>query len=522
MDAADPFVSFGDRVRGHAASMPDKRAIVCDGRSISYAAWYARATACAGRLQAAGYEAGGGRRVGILSANDIDFAVVLLACQLVGIAVVPLPGLVTHETQARMLRDANVGMLFHDLEHAEQAVASSREAGHEVALIPIGAGASLADSLLDDWLAEAPSCRAVAIQPQWASDFIYSSGTTGIPKGIVQNYAARAAQSRSLASIGINEDVGLLNTVGLYSNFGIAGFMLACWWGGTFFAMRRFSADYCVRTLASEPVTVAWLAPATLLRIAEHPRFAQAVAGRPCIKLSAGAPLGVAQKRQVLDAWPGPFYDLYGQTETGTITLLAIHAAPIDKLGSIGTLLPTAAVSIIDDDGAELPRGSEGEIVARTTTMMTGYHHRDDAEAVAYWTDGVGRTFIRTGDVGRLDTDGYLWLCDRKKDMILSGGYNVFPADIEQAFQDHPAVFEVAVVGCPSTRWGESPVAFVTLRDGETADAGQLREWINRRVAPIQRVAAVKILTALPNGTMGKILKRELRERYAGELGTLP
>ncbi len=522
MGVTAPFVSFADRIGEHAAAMPNKRAIVCDGRSISYADWHARASACAARLQDAGYEAGGDRRVGILSANDLDVAVVILACQISGIAVVPLPVLLTPDAQARMLRDANVRLLFHDADHADKAVAAAAQAGHAVTAVPIGPDADAARSRLDAWLKDAPSLRPVAIEPHWASDFIYSSGTTGAPKGIVQSYAARAAQSISLATIGVGENACLLNTVGLYSNFGMAGFMLCSWWGGTFFATRRFSADACVRLLAAEPVSVAWLAPATLLRIAEHAEFGAAVVGKPCVKLCAGAPLSAAQKRQVLESWPGPFYDLYGQTETGTITLLAMHDAPTEKLGSIGTLLPTAEVRIIDEEGVELPPGGEGEIAARTTTMMTGYHGRSDAEAVTYWTDGAGRRFVRTGDIGRLDADGYLWLCDRKKDMIISGGYNVFPADIESAFQEHPAVFEVAVIGCASAKWGETPVAFLTIRDGEAADPEALRAWINARVAPIQRVAAVKVLPALPNGTLGKVLKRELRDRYAGEIGMLP
>ncbi len=519
--AAAPFVPFGARIRAHARSLPDKRAFVCDAAAISYADWYDRGQAVAARLQEAGFEPGGDRRVGIVSANDLDFAVVLLGCQLAGVAAVPLPGIVTPDALARMLRDADVRMLFHDADHGGRAVAAAGGAGHDIALVPIGPAAASAGSLLDGWLAGAPPFRPVAIQPDWASDFIYSSGTTGTPKGIVQSYAARAAQCVSLAHIGVDADVGLLNTVGLYANFGMVGFMLACWWGGTFFAMRKFSAETCVRVLATEAVTVAWVAPATLVRITQQAGFAEAVAGKPCVKLCAGAPLAVAQKREVLRAWPGPFYDLYGQTETGTITLLAMHTAPADKLGSVGTLLPTTAVSIIDDDGAALPPGEEGEIAARTTTMMTGYHARA-ADAVAYWTDAAGRKFVRTGDIGRLDDDGYLWLCDRKKDMIISGGYNVFPADIEQAFQDHPAVFEVAVVGCPSAKWGESPVAFLSLRDGADTDPEALRAWINGRVASIQRVAVVRILPALPNGTLGKILKRELRERYADEIGTLP
>ena len=150
-----------------------------------------------------------------------------------------------------------------------------------------------------------------------------------------------------------------------------------------------------------------------------------------------------------------------------------------------------------------------------------GFHQREEANASAFWRDGEGRLYIRTGDIGRLDRDGCLWLCDRRKDMIISGGYNIHPADIERAFDGHAAVFESAVVGYPSDRWGESPVASVTLRDGAAAGEDELRDWVNARLGSFQRVARVKLLPELPNGSMGKILKRELRDRYASEVGPL-
>jgi acyl-CoA synthetase (AMP-forming)/AMP-acid ligase II len=515
------FVSLGHRIRAHARATPQQRAFVCDGQAIDYATLLERAEACAGRLQAAGHAPGGERRVGVLSANHPDFAVVITAGQLAGITVVPLPGLITAEAQARMLRDANIVTLFHDHDHAEKAATAARIAGG-VTLVPIGPDSAAGIGALDRWLDGAPRFDPVTVQPDWASDFIYSSGTTGIPKGIVQSYAARTGSAIALSRIGYGEGLVLLHTVGLYSNFGIIGFMLTAWWGGTFFTMRKFSADYCIRVLSEERVDSCWVAPATLLRILAHRDFAAVAPNAPCIKLCAGAPLSATHKQLVRDSWPGDFYDLYGQTETGTITLHAIHAAPAEKLSSVGTLLPSATVCILDDDGNALPAGAEGEIAAYTSTMMTGYHAREDAEAAVYWDDGEGRRFVRTGDVGKLDEDGFLWLCDRKKDMIISGGYNVFPADIERIFQDHPAVFEVAVVGFPSAKWGESPVAFVTVRDGQSADAGELETWVNARLASVQRVAAVKIVAVLPNGSMGKILKRELRETYQGEVGTLP
>jgi long-chain acyl-CoA synthetase len=244
--------------------------------------------------------------------------------------------------------------------------------------------------------------------------------------------------------------------------------------------------------------------------------------GKSFVKLCAGAPLSAAQKANVLATWQGAFWDLYGQTETGTLTLLALHSSPEEKFGSVGRALPSVVLRILDDAGNVMPEGEEGEIAGHSTTLMTGYHGQQAANEATLWKDGSGRLYIRTGDIGKIDAEGYLWLCDRKKDMIKSGGANVYPADIERTLQDHPAVLEAAVVGFESPRWGESPVAFLTLRNGAIATEEEIKTWVNSRVGPIQRVAAVKILTELPSGSMGKILKRQLRLTYANAVGPLP
>ena len=358
-------------------------------------------------------------------------------------------------------------------------------------------------------------------EPNWTSDFIYSSGTTGTPKGIVQSYGARSAYCISLASIGVTPQFEFLLTTGLYSNFGMAALLLTLWWGGTFFIERKFSAAATVRLLERERIDMAWFAPATLVRTMEALGPDSSARGKSFVKLCAGAPLSSVQKKEVLATWNGPFWDLYGQTETGTLTLLALHSAPEGKFGSVGRALPSVVLRIIDDAGNEIPDGEEGEIAGHSTTLMTGYHGQA-ANATTLWKDGSGRPYIRTGDIGKIDAEGYLWLCDRKKDMIKSGGSNVYPADIERTLQDNPAVLEVAVVGFESVRWGESPVAFLTLRNGANVTEEELKAWVNSRVGSIQRVAAVMILTELPSGSMGKILKRQLRLTYANAVGPLP
>ena len=520
----DRLGTLAGRVLQHSVEMPGERAIACDGRSLTFEALATRARACAARIVALGCQPGGDRRVGILSSNSLDFAIVVTACQSAGVTVVPLPGLVAPDALSRMMADANVALLFYDEHHAGKADAalSHVQQGSAISRFMIGTENAI-DSIFERWLSDAGpvDLDSVAADPGWVSDLIYSSGTTGTPKGITQTYASRTAQCVSLGPLGVARGTRFLQTIGLYSNMGLSGLLLSLWWGSTFFIMRKFAAGTAAGLLAREAIDVAWFAPATLIRTVEA-AGSGLVHDKPCVKLCAGAPLGIAQKQQILDDWPGPFYDVYGQTETGSLTLHAMHASPPEKLGSVGKVLPNVSVRIIDDDGNLAGVNQEGEIAGHSATLMSGYHQRDDANASAFWRDEDDRLYIRTGDVGRLDADGYLWLCDRKKDMIISGGFNVYPADIERVLADHPAVFEVAVVGCASMRWGETPVAFLTLRKGFEADPEDLRSWANARLGAVQRLAMVKILEALPNGTLGKILKRALRDTHGKALGTLP
>ena len=508
------FVALAERVLKHVQDFPQEQAVVCDGQSLSYGALIDAALQYAGHLQTLGLIPGGDRRVAVIAANSLDYAVVILACQISGVAVVPLPGLIMPDALARMLDDSNTSVIFHDVESADRARTAVALATTAKSLTLIEMSSAVFASKTD----YAP----VTIAPEWTSDFIYSSGTTGIPKGIVQSYGSRTAQNESLIALGVTPRMKLLLTVGLYSNFGMGALLLTLWWGGTFFMMRKFSAAVTVGILSSEEIDMAWFAPATLVRTMEASEQHPSSMGKPFAKLCAGAPLSTVQKKQVLALWPGPFFDLYGQTETGTLTLLPIHVAPEEKFGSVGRPLPSVAVRIIDDAGRVLPPDAEGEIAGHSSTLMAGYHGRDAASAMAFWKDDEGRMYVRTGDVGRFDADGYLWLCDRKKDMLKSGGYNIYPADIERVLQDHPAVLETAVVGFSSSRWGETPVAFITLREGTMATEDELKEWVNHRVGAIQRVAVVRILASLPSGSMGKILKRELREKYQASVGALP
>jgi len=224
---------------------------------------------------------------------------------------------------------------------------------------------------------------------------------------------------------------------------------------------------------------------------------------------SVGAPWHREHKEKLLPLLPDSLYELYGLTE-GFITVLDTKDFA-RKIDSVGTPIPFSEMRIVGDDGRDLVAGEVGEIVGRSPLMMPGYYNRPDLTAQAI-KDG----WLFTGDVGMADADGFLHLVDRKKDMIISGGVNVFPKDIEEVAVQHEAVREVAVFGVPNDKWGESPLAAVVLKSGQLVTGDELRAWINARVsARYQQVCDVVLVEDLPRSTAGKTLKRVLREQYA-------
>ena len=226
---------------------------------------------------------------------------------------------------------------------------------------------------------------------------------------------------------------------------------------------------------------------------------------------SVGAPLHLAPKQELERRLPGRFYELYGLTE-GFATVLDRDDAG-RKPGSVGVPPPLYEMRIVDENGADLPAGEIGEIVGRGPITMPGYYKRPDLTQ-----ETIRQGWIHTGDLGHVDEDGFLYLVDRKKDLIISGGVNVYPRDIEEVVARHEAVAEVAVFGVPEAQWGETPVAAVTLREGETAGAEEIRDWVNERVdARFQKLSSVVVLDEFPRNAAGKMLRRELRDRYSSE-----
>jgi acyl-CoA synthetase (AMP-forming)/AMP-acid ligase II len=280
--------------------------------------------------------------------------------------------------------------------------------------------------------------------------------------------------------------------------------------------MPKFDAEQFLKLSEKHRATHAMLVPVQYRRLMERPDFDTYDLSSFVMKFSTSAPFPAEIKADVLKRWPGGLIEYYGMTEGGGSCGLQAHEFP-DKLHTVGRPLPGHDIRLIDEDGKEVPQGEIGEVVGRSGAMMVGYHNQPGKTSEAEWWSPEGLRYIRTGDVGRFDEDGFLTLMDRKKDMIISGGFNIYPSDLEAEIVKHPAVLEAAVVGVASKAWGETPVAFVALKAGQSADPQEIKAFVNSKVGKTQRLADLVLIDSLPRSHIGKVLKRELRDAYKGE-----
>ena len=408
-----------------------------------------------------------------------------------------------------MIDDAGASHLFLD----EAVGRALGDATRPVRAARIALDGSAAGQAFAAWLApEGTVPRAVAPDPGAAFNLIYSSGTTGTPKGIVHSQRMRWAHIRRGGMFGYGPEAISLVSTPLYSNTTLVSVLPSVALGGTTVLMPRFDAGGFLALAEHHRVTHAMLVPVQYERVLRHEAFDRTDLSSFRVKFCTSAPFSAALKAEVLRRWPGGLVEYFGMTEGGGTCILVAHQFP-DKLHTVGRPAEGHDIRILDDAGRELGPGEVGEIVGRSPfSMMTGYHRRPADSAAAEWHDATGERFIRTGDLGRFDTDGFLTIVGRKKDVIISGGFNIYPVDLE-------AVAEAAVVGVPSVRWGETPVAFVVLAPGHGADGETLRAFANARLGSTQRIAEVAIVPALPRSPIGKVLKRELRDGYTAGRG---
>ena len=500
------FATLSDLVRAHASERPDAVAAADPVRRLSWAELDATVDRIAARLQAEGLAKGD--RTAIAGLNSVEQMAVILGTLRAGGVAGLITNSATGEQMAAMIADTGARHLFLD-----SAAAASLEGQSVAASERIAMDGSTVGVALGDWMApEGTAPEPVAIRPEDGFNIIYSSGTTGTPKGIVHSHAMRWQHiQRGVPAYG-PAAVTILSTP-LYSNTTMASFLPTVGSGGQVVLMKKFDARGFLELAERERATNCMLVPVQYRRIMALEDFGRFDLSSFVMKYCTSAPFPAALKADVLKRWPGGLVEIYGMTEGGAAFILEAHQFP-DKLHTVGKPAPGHVAKVIDEAGNELPQGAVGEVVGRSPAMMTGYNNRPDATKAMHWYDADGNLFYRHGDIGRIDEDGFLTLMDRAKDMIISGGFNIFPSDLEAILIADERVVEAAVVGMPSEEWGETPVAFVVLKAG--ADAESVRADCNARVGKTQRLSAIRVVDELPRSPIGKVLKRELRDAHAG------
>jgi acyl-CoA synthetase (AMP-forming)/AMP-acid ligase II len=500
------FAAFPDLIRAHAAERPADPAIADERVRWNWAELDARIDRIAAGLQADGVGPGG--TVAIAAFNSAAYAAVFIAALRTGAAAAPLTASATGTAIAAMAQDCGARHLFLDAPMAEKLRAVALPPG----LVRIALDDATAPGV-SSWMApEGARPAPVAIDRDGAFNIIYSSGTTGTPKGIVQSHWMRMGHMRRAPVWGYGPDAVTIISTPLYSNTSLVSFIPALAGGGFVIVMAKFDAHRFCEIAQAERATHSMLVPVQYQRIMALPDFDRFDLSSYRLKTCTSAPFSATLKADVLRRWPGPLVDMYGMTEGGGSCVLLAHEFP-HKLHTVGKPADGHDIRLIGEDGREVARGEVGEVVGRSDTMMTGYRGQDAKTREAEWYDADGNRFIRHGDVGRFDEDGFLVLMDRAKDMIISGGFNIYPSDLEAELVRQPGVAEAAVVGVPSNQWGETPVAFVVLRDA-AADVAAILADANSRLGRTQRIAAIQAVEELPRSQIGKVLKRELRERF--------
>lgn len=495
----------------HGKWRADQDAVVCAKQRLSWSQFCQANHKLANGLIRQG--ASPGSRVGIVMSNGIPMVQAIMAVMAAGMVSVPINLSVNNDALVSMMNDAEISVLI---------ITDDQKDRLEVLLekMPASLDLLVAESIDNEqWKSiSAVSASMLDTLPpinyteESPLNIIYSSGTTGMPKGIVHHHRGRRDWSYDLSlALRYDDRAKTLLTIGLYSNISWVGMLCTLLSGGTIYIHQRFDSDDFLQTVSREKITHTVMVPIQYQRVMESYRKHPVDMSSMKSMMSCGSPLHQDLKKQIFENFDGAIIELYGLTE-GIISTLNPEDAE-GRWGSVGKPLLGTDIAIIDEQNQLLPRGSSGEIVSRGRITMPGYFQRDEENSKAEFIDEQGVQWIRSGDIGYVDEQGFLYIVDRKKDMILSGGQNIYPQDIEAILIQHPAINDVAVVGAKSAQWTETPIAIAVLQE-ESACANDILNWANNRLGKQQRLAEIVVVDALPRNPNGKILKRELRTKF--------
>jgi fatty-acyl-CoA synthase len=509
--------NWTNQLARHALMQPDATALRFLGHTTTWGELDRRVTALAGALSRRGVAFGD--RVLILMLNRTEFVETILATNLLGAIAVPVNFRMTPPEVAFLVGDCEATVMV--TEPVLAGVATAVRAIDPTLTTVIVAGGASEEGLLgyDELLAEGYGASDALEIPDIPNDspalIMYTSGTTGRPKGAVlthNNIAGQAMTNLFTVSPDINGDVGFVG-VPLFHIAGVGNIISGLLLGlpTVLYPVGTFDPGALLDVLEAEGVTSIFLVPAQWQAVCAAQK-AKPRQLRLRVLSWGAAPASDTLLREMGETFPGTqIFAAFGQTEMSPVTCMLLSGDAIRKLGSVGKVIPTVAARVVDEDMNDVSVGEIGEIVYRAPTLMAGYWNNPAATAEAF----AGGWF-HSGDLVRQDEEGYVWVVDRKKDMIISGGENIYCAEVENVLAGHPAIAEVAVIGRPDDRWGEIPVAIVALGAvGRTElTLAELDEFLTQRLARYKHPKALEVVEALPRNPAGKVLKTELRTRF--------
>ena len=493
----------------HAQVWPDKLAVADARRRLTYGELEREVNQVAHALVALG--AGPGARVGIMLPNCAEYLVVLQALPRIGASAVQIGTRLKAGEIEYILGNAQPRVLVYHASFAGEIEPACRRAGVPAAssLLPIDDEGASYRALVQAQPADRPP--SFSGKTADSNVIVYTSGTTGKPKGASRNMSRTGldAVADLVGSVGVERDDVHLVVCPLYHSAAPAFALIMMSLGGSVVVTDHFEPESVLALIERERVTCAFMVPTQLVRLTA---LEPAVRRRHDLSslrwiLSGAAPLTTETARRFQEAYGPILWNFYGATETGLVTLAgpADHAA---RPGTVGRVLAGNQLRVLGEDGRVLPPGEVGELYVRNSMLITGYHG-DKASTDKAMKDG----FFSVGDLARMDADGFVYLASRVHDMVISGGVNIYPAEIEEHLHRHPDVMEAAVVGVPDDEWGERLVAFVVTRPGAALTAEEVIQFCREGLADYKRPRAVEFMDALPRNPTGKVLKRELRSR---------